>query len=234
MDLIKNCDILKFTPNASDEISVVEYKSDSIPRPTRRNSIIANAGCSLGQMKTDYMQFCSRNQIDCEKTIDKTEAHLPTTIGIPNHLYVIIQRLPGNYCCCDCGIDSGVTGLKWACVTYGILLCDICAYRHITNHNEMKSCTTIKCMKTGSWTFPDVISMLEGGNTKIIQHMNNKKNRLLIRNNKRRSSLLGTENPEENEDSELNQAFIHAYSDKSIILYRHTLGQKVLSIIKAT
>jgi hypothetical protein len=93
---------------------------------------------------------------DGEESLRSSRDSLPTCESFPKELLFIIRLLPGNNCCCDCGkasdpgcIDIPWTKTKktfkdlekkplmWASVTYGTLLCDDCAFRHITKGDEV-------------------------------------------------------------------------------------------------
>ncbi len=83
---------------------------------------------------------------------------------IPEHISTIIQLLPGNSRCCDCGSPNKDTNKKqfllWASIAHGTIVCGTCAFRHLCGGREKE----MKSFDSSDWTFIDILSMLEGGN----------------------------------------------------------------------
>jgi len=58
--------------------------------------------------------------------------------SVPKDILDVINILPGNNKCCDCGTFEGDgKPLIWASVSYGTLLCKNCAFRHITKSDDV-------------------------------------------------------------------------------------------------
>ena len=57
---------------------------------------------------------------------------------IPSEVLRVIRMLQGNHKCVDCGSTDGDIQLSWASVTYGSLLCQACAFRHVTKCDEVR------------------------------------------------------------------------------------------------
>ena len=137
---------------------------------------------------------------------------IPTCRIFPKDILVIVQLLPGNDKCCDCGNTSssfrrGSSGettrnkLSFGSPTYGTLLCRDCAFRHITKPATFKGKGNVLSLDDGEWTLPNILAMIEGGNQCLINFMRNnetqKKQRRSSsiesrRSMRRRSSLLST------------------------------------------
>lgn len=86
--------------------------------------------------------------------------------GLPNHTGAnhfprscrrLVQNLPGNQRCCDCGAANP----DWACVTYGTLVCMTCSGRH-RSYGVQNS--VVRSMTMDDWSHQHVLAMLEGGN----------------------------------------------------------------------
>lgn len=69
---------------------------------------------------------------------EAVEISLPSYQSFPEDILKIVRLLPGNAACCDCGKNEEVDGneLLWASVSYGLILCRRCAFRHISNSNS--------------------------------------------------------------------------------------------------
>jgi len=96
----------------------------------------------------------------------------------------MMKELKMNFECAHIG-EEGLFGTQqsesnnerlhlWASVSYGIILCTECAYRHYRKSkkgdHKMDGGNMIKSLNGRDWTLPDVIAMLEGGNSTIIQY----------------------------------------------------------------
>jgi hypothetical protein len=122
------------------------------------------------------------NNLDTLEKFLSSSEKLPTCRPFPLDILQIIQLLPGNNKCCDCGTHSGFVWssrdkvdesqgkLIFGSPIYGTLLCKDCAFRHITKGEEklFKGTEVIISLRDGDWTLPDVLSMVEGGNQAVI------------------------------------------------------------------
>jgi len=133
----------------------------------------------------------------------------------------------------------------WASVTYGIILCDKCAFRHITkseeNQKKLHRGEIMKSLKGGDWTLPDVIAMLEGGNRAMIE--NSWKQKIRSRgsisfgyeNQEHRelpTSLLGITQSRTGEIKGISNgsALDDTYSSNVVATYRKFLNERVLDV----
>ena len=57
---------------------------------------------------------------------------------IPGEVMRAIRMQQGNHKCVDCGSTDGDIQLSWASVTYGSLLCQACAFRHVTKCDQVR------------------------------------------------------------------------------------------------
>ena len=105
-----------------------------------------------------------------------TRHDLPTYRGFPRDVLVVVQLLPGNDRCCDCGCDNfgSVESLAFGSPTYGSLLCKTCASRHLTKSDFFRGKGTVIPLKDGDWNLPNIISMIEGGNEALINYFRKK------------------------------------------------------------
>lgn len=72
----------------------------------------------------------------------------------------ILNSLPGNHRCVDCGNLHP----EWATVTYGALLCIGCSGRH---RRMGVNTSYVKSLTMDSWSDKEVLAMLEGGNKQL-------------------------------------------------------------------
>ena len=71
-----------------------------------------------------------------------------------------LRNLPGNDKCCDCGIAQP----EWASITLSSLVCINCAVAH-RSLGVVQS--RIKSLKLDSWSTPEIVRMLAGGNARL-------------------------------------------------------------------
>ena len=83
--------------------------------------------------------------------------------------------------------DPVAKGLPiWASIPYGTLLCDECAFRHINISDEVivkskeKNLLVKSLIEDESWTLPEVISIVEGGNRSMISYMDQSKSKMAV------------------------------------------------------
>ncbi|KAL7431773.1 hypothetical protein ACHAXM_002792 [Skeletonema potamos] len=136
----------------SEDASIAHsFALPRIPRAT-------NAGDELEQIcKSEY----EANVSDAEKSL------FP---GFPQKCLPIVRLLAGNHCCVDCG-DQTADALEYGSIGYGTLLCKDCACRHIINTQEQSE---VKSLKDDNWDLHAILSLFEGGNTKMLEFIKDK------------------------------------------------------------
>ena len=72
----------------------------------------------------------------------------------------LLQSIPGNSCCVDCGRRNP----DWASVSYGVLLCTNCSGKH---RSYGVSISRVRSISMDSWSHSQVLAMLEGGNEQL-------------------------------------------------------------------
>lgn len=130
----------------------------------------------------------------------------------------------------------------WASITYGTILCDDCAFRHITKGDEGKYreiVGTIKAFDNSDWTLCDIIALIEGGNGRMLQAMEKK---ILRRGSNegrkecnRRESMLVSGNTEiktDYQEAQCRTEFDSMYGSKEASIYRKSLSKKVVDICR--
>jgi Putative GTPase activating protein for Arf len=85
-----------------------------------------------------------------------------SSASFPPYCRQLLGSIAGNDRCVDCGSRNP----EWASVTYGTLLCMRCCGRH-RSYGVQTSYT--KSLDMDSWSLPQILAMLEGGNEQIQQ-----------------------------------------------------------------
>ena len=148
----------------------------------------------------------------------------------PTSLVQILKLLPGNDRCNDCGKDeSDGYGLLWASVTYGTILCKYCACRHLSRTKKWRcqsKKSEIKSLITSDWSFPEIMSMLEGGNLSFLRFIR-------VTEAKNIKSLFWdcVGGHDGDLDQPLDKEFEDYYSSKAAASYANLLEEKVLKIV---
>ena len=83
----------------------------------------------------------------------------------PEHLLLIVYSLLGNKMCVDCHSRKNLT---WASVGYGTVMCEQCAFDHLSSGLTSKHSAPKSLDKT-SWNLREVIALLEGGNAQFLR-----------------------------------------------------------------
>lgn len=83
----------------------------------------------------------------------------------PEHVLIILRSLLGNKMCVDCHKFKELT---WASTSFGVLMCEECAFEHISSGLAEK-CTNVRSLTKNTWNLKEVIALLEGGNTQFLK-----------------------------------------------------------------
>ena len=75
----------------------------------------------------------------------------------------LLRSLPGNRNCIDCGHAGNP---DWASISHGTLLCLSCAGKH---RGLGVQTSKVRSISMDSWSYSDVLTMLEGGNGQLSQ-----------------------------------------------------------------
>ena len=84
----------------------------------------------------------------------------PKLFQFPTACGALVQSLPGNQRCIDCGAYHPT----WAAVSYGAMLCLQCSGYHRSLGVQV-SC--VRSVPMDEWSLPQIVAMLEGGNTQL-------------------------------------------------------------------
>ena len=178
-----------------DEQSIAQ--SFALPRLPR----VTNAGEVLEQICTSELEAIGSHSDHAEKGL------FP---GFPQKCLPIVKLFAGNHCCVDCG-DQTADALEYGSVGYGTLLCADCACRHTVNTEEQSG---IKSLVNDHWDLHSILSLFEGGNTKMLEYIKDKP-RWRPKKNQRTG------------DSEDVLSFKQIYLSKAATAYRTNLANKV-------
>jgi len=150
--------------------------------------------------------------IELESLLRAEMSGNPSILGFPPTCLPIARLLAGNHCCVDCG-DEQYERLVYASLGYGSILCQECATRHSTVTPDESN---IRHINNEKWDLRSTLTLLEGGNTKMLEYVKNKPRW-------RASRLMG----QKNVDSEDVLAFKQIYLSKAAATYRTNLSKKV-------
>ena len=150
--------------------------------------------------------------IELESLLRAEMSGNPSILGFPPTCLPIARLLAGNHCCVDCG-DEQYERLVYASLGYGSILCQECATRHSTVTPDESN---IRHINNENWDLRSTLTLLEGGNTKMLEYVKNKPRW-------RASRLMG----QKNVDSEDVLAFKQIYLSKAAATYRSNLSKRV-------
>ena len=83
----------------------------------------------------------------------------------PEHLSLALRSLSGNNRCIDC---LEYKDLQWASVSFGIIMCEECAFEHISS-GLAENLTNVRSLTRNAWNLDEVIALLEGGNAQFLK-----------------------------------------------------------------
>ena len=182
-----------------------------------------------------------------EGVLSTQKNKLPSCPTFPEDVLQIVQLLPGNNKCCDCGCVWNQTGENtiYGNPYYGVLVCKECAFRHITKGDEtsFNGDTQVIPLQYGNWSLPNILSMIEGGNQALIDYIfihenKSKKQRRASMTLVRRNGLLVSEQielfdkrsslPETvKEGDTFGSEFERVYGSKYVASYRKLLSDRI-------
>mmetsp|Transcript_14819 Transcript_14819/g.21646 ORF Transcript_14819/g.21646 Transcript_14819/m.21646 type:complete len:556 (+) Transcript_14819:109-1776(+) len=135
----------------------------------------------------------------------------PKRRGFPPKLRLMLHLIDGNSQCVNCLLkedpkldneeslkpisnqnnDRKIRGREihppmWALIKYGALVCGQCAFHHMTILGEEMGESVIS-LESGHWTLHDVLSMLEGGNKRLMNSYKERADRKVMNNSSGRS-----------------------------------------------
>lgn len=157
---------------------------------------------------------------------------VPSQSSFPRSLFRIISLFQGNEKCCDCAEGFRPSDKIWASISYGTLLCESCAMRHFNVQikiNLEEEEEVLKQIDKGTWDFVSIITMLEGGNKKMIDYMGTHDKSfksLQTKTSKRKMSLVHSLTVKGHATDD-ETSFKTIYSCKAAQSYRKDLAQRV-------
>ena len=128
-------------------------------------------------MQTDSFGFHSETSNPTMDKVNESES-------FPEHLFIILYSLLGNKMCVDCHKFKELT---WASTSFGVLMCEECAFEHISS-GLAENCTAVRSLIKNTWNLQEVISLLEGGNTQFLKLIGASTTVVAIDESRRRAS----------------------------------------------
>lgn len=174
LDGVNDDDIILPTM-AGDEVGVPQAKIPHAAPHVDDLPCIILASHELNAMRFNqrrHVRSVQENKIRVSKGRNlhkNSDVPLPSGQSYPPDCLQILRLLDGNGACVDCG--AGKEPPMWASIANGTLLCDKCAFIHITRSEEkqFQYISVVKHLVTGYWSLPEVFTMLEGGNGNFVQ-----------------------------------------------------------------
>ncbi|GFH60149.1 hypothetical protein CTEN210_16625 [Chaetoceros tenuissimus] len=160
------------------------------------------------------------------------DQNVPSQSSFPRSLFRIISLFQGNEKCCDCAEGFRPSDKIWASISYGTLLCESCAMRHFNVQikiNLEEEEEVLKQIDKGTWDFVSIITMLEGGNKKMIDYMGTHDKSfksLQTKTSKRKMSLVHSATVKGHATDD-ETSFKTIYSCKAAQSYRKDLAHRV-------
>ena len=90
------------------------------------------------QKKRVYGKLGILTRRDPQIDLTASDKHFPSHGSFPKSILRAVSLLDGNHRCCDCADKFRSLNNLWASVTYGILLCEQCAFVHINNCEKVR------------------------------------------------------------------------------------------------
>ena len=181
------------TSTLGDDASLSQ--SFALPRLPR----VTNAGEELEQI-------CIK-EFEAKQVSDAEQSSHP---GFPIKCLPVVKLFAGNHCCVDCG-DNSADALEYGSTGYGTLLCKDCACRHQINTHDQSN---IKSLTKDVWDLHSILSLFEGGNTKMLEYIKDKP----------RWRAKGKKTTADSDDV---ISFKQIYLSKAATAYRANLANKV-------
>lgn len=180
---------------------------------------------------TDSFGFCSDMTNPTMNKVNESER-------FPEHVLIILRSLLGNKICVDCHKFKELT---WASTSFGVLMCEECAFEHISSGLAQK-CTNVRSLTKNTWNLREVISLLEGGNAQFLKLIGGNTALTAFEDNKKWASTGGINEPKVNiarRDSLLStkttnyaqEGDLSKYKKKNAKLYIKKLADRVEAVV---
>ena len=140
--------------------------------------------------------------------------HNDIGVKFPNACLQLLQSIPGNQNCVDCGKCNP----DWASITYGVLMCLQCSGIHRSYGVQI---SYVRSIQYDTWNHQQIVSLLEGGNTQLRTFFH-------------RHQLLNNSSTETTSCRNQQQQYLYnqRYQTKAALFYKVNLKQHVSNVIQ--
>lgn len=171
---------------------------------------------------------CSSSTSSCSSSISSnsssnftsTKSYNDIGVKFPDACLQLLQSLPGNQQCVDCGKRNP----DWASITYGVLMCLQCSGIHRSYGVQV---SYIRSIQYDTWNHQQIVSLLEGGNAQLRTFFH--RHQLLDDSGINNNTQAATCNKKLLEQQHL---FKQRYHTKAALFYNVHLKQHVAHVIQ--
>lgn len=143
-------------------------------------------------------------------------------VKFPNACLQLLQSIPGNQHCVDCGKSNP----DWASITYGVLMCLQCSGIHRSYGVQV---SYVRSIQYDTWNQQQIVALLEGGNTQLRTFFH--RHQLLNNNNINNSSTQTASNNNISLQQQ-HDLYNQRYHTKAALFYKVNLKQHVSNVIE--
>jgi hypothetical protein len=151
-------------------------------------------------------------------SIKSSGHHNDIGVKFPTACLQLLQSIPGNQNCVDCGKCNP----DWASITYGVLMCLQCSGVHRSYGVQI---SYIRSIQYDTWNHHQIVSLLEGGNTQLRTFFH--RHQLLNNNN---DALKASYNYHALQQQQ--HLYNQRYHTKAALYYKVHLKQHVSNVIQ--
>lgn len=204
----------------NDQVLVdrVASELESIRHFDVRNS----SPCCISSISTCRSRSCQSSNISSSSSIlarslKSGSYHNDIGVKFPSACLQLLQSIPGNQNCVDCGKCNP----DWASITYGVLMCLQCSGTHRSYGVQT---SYVRSIQYDTWNHQQIVSLLEGGNTQLRSFFHRHQ---LLNNDTTPATLCNSHSLQQQQN-----LYNQRYHTKAALFYKVNLKQHVSNVIQ--